>query len=110
MKWSEKLKFVMKMARDSNKSLAEVLGNDGATVGRCLNGENDIGRVHMLAICKHYGLTLDQLFNDETPLPDVLVQELRLTPLPAAQIALKVAGKVHARTSRRKRTETERGA
>lgn len=69
MTWRQKLNLLMSAWEESNVGLARDLGVDNSQVSRWRSGKNEIKRPEMVALSRHYRLSLDQLFNDDVELP-----------------------------------------
>ena len=76
MHWDAKLRILMEARNEKRVSLAKAIGVSSATITYWLSGECTPRLREMIKLAKYYGLTLDQLFMDDVPLPAIL--EIRL--------------------------------
>lgn len=73
VRWNQKLRVLRQTRGLSKTALAKAIEVEDETVGRWERGQNDPRRTDMVALARFFKITMDELWNDDVPLPQTLM-------------------------------------
>lgn len=85
MDWRMKLAILRHVWKESQRELADKAGVTGGTVNRWLAGSSEPKISQAIELARAFNLTLDQLFDENTPLPAHSTRVKVLSPADIAQ-------------------------